>query len=181
MTKEAVGILREELKMLEDLFDDMPKTSAQKRVLIRSMFASIEALTSAMMDVALPCIASKALGNSNSHEERHKLFFEICALSDLSYQISNSGELKLTPNKTNFKSKVLFAVKSLAKSNEIDLNPKSIEGWSSFTPSTKIRNRVTHPNSKEDLDVTQEDYEITLSALQWVVRCNHKASGGNDY
>ena len=88
---------------------------------------------------------------ASTHEEQHRLFFEVCALSDMSYFIKDNGHIDLRSLKADFKAKVLFAIRMLAKSKGIDLDPTQVEGWEKFREAIKIRNRITHPSKSEDL------------------------------
>ena len=141
-----------------------PNDPATRRIAIRSMFASVEALASAVMSSALlqfPPPSAQA-----THEDRHRYFLEVCALSEIAYEIDDHGDLKIQSPRMRFKSRVLFALKMRAKSSGINLEPKLIPGWSEFLEATKIRNRVTHPHADYDIAVSKDDYEIVVKGLQ---------------
>ena len=181
MTLQAIRTAQDELAMLEELFGDRPRSPAQIRVLISSGFSSIEALISMMMVEARSGILRMAPSPSDTHEDKHRFFFEVCALHDLTYRLDDSGRIKLNPNRPSFKSKTLFSIRSLAKSHGQELEPQEVEDWQAFLKAVKIRNRITHPIADEDLDATEDEFETVLHAFKWIVRCNHRARGGKEF
>ena len=177
MSKETTRQLAEELQLIEERLP--PDDPATRRIAIRSMFASVEALASAVMSSALrqlPPPATRA-----SHEERHRYFLEACALSDISYEINDSGDLEIRPPRMRFQNRVIFALIMRAKASGITLKPKQVPGWPDFLVAVKIRNRVTHPKSESDLSLSKSDYAMAVKGLQWVVLCNHRACGGTAF
>jgi len=181
MPKQALEELARELELIEHIGDGGNPDPIKIRLMIRSVFAAVESLAAAMMAAALPKIAALAVSSNECSEERHRMFFEVCALSDMSYQISDRGEISIQPARSQLKNKVLFAINMLAKSNSVTIAPRKIEGWDAFLNAIRIRNRITHPQAAEDLSVSSTDYETATKGLQWVVRCNHRACGGITY
>lgn len=177
MSKAAVERLVDELRLIEEKLPS--ENPATRRIAIRSMYSSLEALASAIMSSAI--IQFPEPSPNAPHAERHQYFLEICALSDISYRIDNNGNLKIESPKLRFRNRLLFALSMRAKASGIDLNLKQVPGWEDFVQATKIRNRVTHPRSEAELTVSKEDYDTAVKGLQWVIRCNHRACGGQDF
>ena len=46
--------------------------------------------------------------------------------------------------------------------------PVGEAGWSHLTEATKIRNRLMHPKSKEDLEVSEAETDVVSKAVEWV-------------
>lgn len=174
MSKVLLEQLSEELGLIEEHLP--PEDPATRRVAIRSMFASVEALASALMSSTLTQLPLP--DPRVSHEERHQYFLEACALSNISYRINDKGDLKIEPPRIRFQNRVLFALSMRAKASRVDLQPRQVPGWPDFLEATKIRNRITHPGSEDDLAVSKVDYDTVVKGLQWVIRCNHRACGG---
>lgn len=174
---EAAVLLADELKIIEDLLP--PDNVATRRIAIRSMFASIEALLS---DINSKVVRKLPPPEGDAkHEDMHQYFLELCALSNISYRIDEKGVLKIEQPKSGFQNGVLFSLKLCAKSNGIDLNPRNIQGWDDFKSAVAIRNRLTHPKTKTDLFASRQDYDTAVKAMQWFVRCNHRACGGTTF
>ena len=178
LTKQALEEISRELQIIEELGND--DDTAIRRIKIRSVFASIEALTSAIMATTLPTVTHIALTDPQAARDP-KSFLEICALSDMSYSINDKGGIKIESVRAQLRNRVLFALTMLAKANGVTLEAKQVEGWQEFLSATKIRDRITHPSDINDLAVSKEDYETVVSALQWVIRCNHRACGGSKF
>jgi hypothetical protein len=181
MPKQALEELTRKLQAIEEHWPDGSDDPIQRRIAIRSSFAAVESLAAAMMATALPAISQMAVTSTASDEDRNTMFFQVCALSDLSYQITNFGEIKIQQARTGLKNKTLFAINMLAKSNGVQITPKEIQGWTDFKKAIDLRNRITHPKNADDLAVSQEEYDSAIKGLQWIVRCKHRACGGNHY
>lgn len=175
---KAVEELSKELEMIEGLKDqENPRT---RRIAIRSIFASIEALCSLIMAFSLPLLIKKLETNPKFSKDP-EVFFKVCALSDMSYIINDKGEIKIEPLRSPMKNKLLFALSTLAFLYDVKLNPKKVVGWEKFLKAIKIRNRITHPATLEDLNVSKNDYEIVVDGLKWVIICNHRACGFKEF
>ena len=169
----ATSEVANELRIIEELLP--PDNVATRRIAIRSLFASLEALAS---EVNSKLARRLPPPKGAKHEEMHQYFLELCALSDMSYQVNESGVLKVEAPRIRIKNRILFMLNICARSNGVDLNPRDIRGWSDFMPALKIRNRITHPKTKTDLLVSKEDYDTVVKATRWFVLCFHRACGG---
>ena len=174
---KATAMMAEELKIIEK---KMPPTNAvSRRIAIRSLFSSVEILLSEISVNLINMVRPPVVGAS--HEEKHRYFLELCALSDISYEIRQNGTLVIKAPRIQFENRVLFVLNLLDKTIGRQVKPKEIEGWQEFQDSIKIRNRITHPKTKDDLAVSQEDYDTVIRGFQWFVRCHHRACGGHQY
>ena len=174
---ESTHLLIDELRIIEELLP--PDNVATRRIAIRSIFASIEALVS---DITLKVVRRLPPPKDDAkHEDKHQYFLELCALSNISYRIDEKGVLKVEPPKIRFQNRVLFSLNLWARSNGVKLDPRKIEGWSDFKSAIAIRNRLTHPKTNTDLSVSKQDYDTAIKATQWFVRCNHRACGGKTF
>ena len=174
---KATTLMVEELKIIEDRIP--PTDDVSRRIAIRSIFSSIEILlsdVSAFLVRRLPPPADSA-----PHEGKQRYFLELCALSDITYEIKQNGKLAIKPRRIQFKNRVLFVLNMLDKTIGGSVRPTGIEGWQQFQDAVKIRDRITHPKTKGDLSVSQEDYHTALKALRWFTQCHHRACGGSRY
>lgn len=174
---EATTTMAEELKMIEDKIP--PTNAASRRIAIRSAFSSIEILLSEISATLIRIVRPPV--DSAPHEEKHRHFLELCALSDISYEIRQNGTLVIKAPRIQFENRVLFVLNVLDRTIGRQTRPKKIDGWQEFQDAIKIRNRITHPKTKDDLAVSQGDYETVIKGVQWFVRCHHRACGGHRF
>ena len=166
-----------ELELVEKMFP--PNDDASRRIVIRSAFATIEILLadiSANLVKKIPLIVA-----GFSHKDQHRHFMELCALSHISYDIKQNGELMIRNPRFPFENRVMFVLEHLNKITGSQITPRKMDGWEEFKSAIKIRNRITHPKTKDDLVVPKEDYDIVTKAAQWFVRCHHRVCGGEEY
>ena len=166
----------EELKLIEDLIS-LSQTDG-RRIAIRSVFSALEILVAELCTHLLDKLPPADL---KDHEERHKWFLELCALSNISYRIDDNGHLQLERPNISLKHRTLFALNMTARVTGSDISPKQDEGWKQFVQATKIRNRITHPKTQDDLEVSKQEYATVVEALQWLARFYHRAVGGSQY
>ena len=174
---KATAMMAEELKIIEDKIP--PTNAVSRRIAIRSLFSSVEILLSEISANLVSRVRPPVDGSP--HEEKHRYFLELCALSDISYEIRQNGMLVIKAPRIQFETRVLFVLNVLDRTIGRQTRPKEIEGWQEFQDAIKIRNRITHPKTKDDLSVSQEDYETAIRGFQWFVRCHHRACAGRRY
>ena len=174
---KATTLMAEELEIIEDKIP--PTNAVSRRIAIRSIFSSIEILLSEISAKLVSMVRPPADGAP--HEDKHRYFLELCALSDISYEIRQNGKLVIKPPRIPFKNRVLFVLDVLDRTIGRQTKPKEVEGWKEFQDAIKIRDCITHPKTKDHLSVSREDYDTVIKGLQWFVRCHHRASGGSRY
>ena len=174
---KATAMMAEELKIIEDKIP--PTNAVSRRIAIRSLFSSIEILLSEISANLVSRVRPPADGAP--HEEKHRYFLELCALSDISYEIKQNGMLVIKNPRVQFERRVLFVLSVLDRTIKRQTKLTKIEGWQEFQDAIKTRNRITHPKTKDDLSVSQEDYDTVIRGFQWFVRCHHRACGGRRY
>ena len=164
--------LAQELNLIEDSVSlSQPEG---RRIAVRSVFAAVEILVA---EISVNLVDKVPPSDGASHEERHRWFLELCALSNISHRINDKGQVQLEKPNTPLRNRALFALNMCARATGTNLSPRSEEGWSDFLHATKIRNRITHPKNQDDLDVTSRDYDTVVKGFQWFVRCHHRATG----
>ena len=165
--------MKNELLYIEEELE--AKTDITRRIAIRTHFAVFEALLSQLQHMLTPKMPIRF--DSLSHDEKHRQFLELCALSNISYQIDEKGILKLQYPKIPFKNRILFFLNMCLKCTGNTFNPREVEGWSEFQKAIQIRNRITHPKETSDLAVSEADFRTVIKGFQWFVRCQHRALG----
>ena len=128
----------------------------QRRMLVRSIFAYIEALTYA--------IKQSSLGTSR----RSPTAGELSMVEETAFELNDNGSLTTTRNKVRLFPNIRFAFNFYASlagyTFSLDCSGK---GWQNLTASAKVRDRLMHPKSVVDLEVSAEEIRSALDAFFW--------------
>jgi hypothetical protein len=123
------------------------------RQLIRSLFALVEGVTFAIKMYALAEV--EVTGGPISDAER-------ALACEERYQINNQGEAIITSAHIRLKENIRFAFHLFSKVSDTPSNlDVQSEWWNSLVRSIKVRDRLMHPRSPEDLTIYPKE---TLAA-----------------
>lgn len=153
------------LKLLEDAAEaeallDEKDTQFFRRAYIRSIFALIEGTIWLIKQV---CLKAKP-------HRGHRFIdvAEYALLTDQSYELKNNGEpsvqtkyLKL-PDNLRFTAKV---VQRLFQAT-LDLGVGTTK-WENFLKSVRVRNRITHPKTAEELTIKDDEISLCKEVSSW--------------
>lgn len=129
----------------------------QRRILVRSIAAFIEALTFSMKALALESNNADAL----SGEERMVALERVPELTD-------AGTVESRPAKLRTLSNIRYGFNLLAKVDRAEFQlDVSGEGWSHLRATLAVRDRVAHPKTLEDLNVSDHEARRALCAFIW--------------
>jgi hypothetical protein len=136
--------------------DQVPRIKA--RMLIRSMFATIEGIVYGMKQLAFA--ANRADGPLTLDE------LLIC--KEISFGQKGNGEVDGSSMRLKFESNVKFAFAVLAKvfHQSFELNT-NCQAWNRLVQSVKVRNRLVHPKRSSDLELTDDELRHAIEAYQW--------------
>lgn len=130
-----------------------------KRLAVRATFALIEGMIHVQKQRALK--HAKEMDYSPS---------ELALLREESYRLNNRGDIDVVQSFLRVPENLLFAWKMARgadRSNfQIDLGS---DGWRCLKESLKVRNRLTHPRSEQDLEVSRDEINALLAAQLWVL------------
>jgi hypothetical protein len=154
LTKELGAVLKGKHK------DNL--SQPERRMYVRSTFATIEAWIYVMKQMALrmhpdpkcPTISEAERAFAQEHE----------------YRLTDSGDVETRRAKISLETNLRFGFKLLAKAGSIpsELNVSGSD-WQSFRRAIKIRDRITHPKSVSDLNISDEDYNDVSDGFGWVL------------
>jgi hypothetical protein len=89
---------------------------------------------------------------------------------ELEYKLTDSGDVETRRTKISLEANLRFGFKLLAKAgtlpSELDVSGSE---WQSFRRAIKIRDRITHPKSVSDLNISDEDYDDVSVGFGWVL------------
>jgi hypothetical protein len=125
-------------------------SSVSKRSAVRAAFAAIEGLVSATKGMVLEPL----------HAVRpHYTDAEIALLREETYSLTSKGDAVAQPRFLRLEENVRFVWKMFVREWGIDLDVDfQGDGWMAFCSSVKVRNRITHPRTPSELEVTDAEF-----------------------
>jgi len=137
------------------------KTQCERRALVRTFFAYVEAARFLLKKLALhlydpkvnPCFSNA----------------ELALLREESYDLDRKGfpitRTKFLPFETDLR----FAFRAAAKAFGVD-DPVDVSGknWEGFKVARSLRDRITHPNNVKDCDVNINSLFSIVYASHWL-------------
>lgn len=142
---------------------ELDDVQATRRDLIRTMFAAIEGASweyrehvrsvAADLDSLPPLVEM--------------------ALSEKTYRVAENGEIDEQVRYVSIPATIRLTTRlaeSICSGFEYDFKN---DGWVNFKTSIKIRNRITHPKSRDDLNITDGEIAICQSAFFWIIHLTH--------
>ncbi len=138
---------------------EVADTQATRRDLIRTMFTAIEGYVWEYRAFVKSIVND--IGTVSPIME--------LALTETSYSVSDQGRLEEHIRPIPVTSMIRLVTK-LAEEHCPELKTDfSNAGWSNLKQTIKIRNRITHPKSASDLEVTPEDIAISQAGFFWLL------------
>jgi hypothetical protein len=129
-----------------------------RRNLVRTVFAGIEGLVWLFkQDVR------------DTAQETHGLQqAERTALDDIKHFVAANGKIKERPNYLDLQTTVRMATRIAHRINQKQEISFSEKEWQKLKVAKDVRNRITHPKSSTDLELTKSDVDGTLDAYFWL-------------
>lgn len=158
LNKSFVEILLTDVAGAMRRYEDS-STQAHRRDLVRTSFAALEGVVWIFREHVIE--AARTTYGLERNEE--------IALSELSYQVAENGQIYGQPRFVPLLSIVRLIARigdRIAPNAPIDFSGSE---WRRVKDAIKIRNRITHPKSGEDMVLTQTEVETSLAALFWLL------------
>ena len=157
-------VAESDLDFLTDLLDadtkELPGESAHKlqairRLYVRMVVSAVESAMSTFRQEALE-VPSKFTDG------------ELLLLKGVSYELADNGKVIEKQAHAPFFSSFKFAFQMLAKAKGLRAQPDySLAGWQALQHTVKLRNRLTHPKSVLEMQVSDEDMTQVDAAELW--------------
>jgi hypothetical protein len=161
---DLVGLLDQDIALAQRRLDD-EDTQPNRRQLVRAEITSLEVLLDFFrMDTAEVILARARAGASlNVHE--------LTPLMDEAAQIGSDGRPNLLPQRIPLKNILAFVVRTHAEHKGLGSTSfLSDNGWAELRKAIRVRHRLTHPKSPDDLDVSVEDLKAVRTGVSWFNR-----------
>lgn len=160
--ESIVTILLEDVERLLAGGAEPPTEPADRRAFVRAVFACLEGITHATKGLALSMFDD--LGVTLTAAERALLLDEEYRLGDKGLAKVGVPYLKLKPHLS-----FAFGMVDRVIEPDVSVNHGSKE-WSDLNVALERRNRLTHPRTASDLEVTDEELESTTHVFFWVMK-----------
>lgn len=160
--QEMGGILQKDLLDCAKLAMGEGKTDSGSRSFVRAVFALIEGGVFNLKQIALK-LSEHGKGNFSKAE--------LLMLEEITYDLDERGKAQAQTKFIRLPRNIKFAFEAAARAfgTSYVLNVGD-SGWSSFQEALKIRNRITHPKSIEDLQLSGQDVDEVEAAARWFLR-----------
>jgi hypothetical protein len=134
----------------------VPRTKA--RMLIRSLFATIEGVVYCMKQIAVAA----------NRSDGPLTLDELLICKEIAFGLKANGEVDGSSMRPKFEPNLKFAFAVLAKAfhQAFELDTNGV-GWNRLVQSVKVRNRLAHPKRSSDLELTDDELRHAIEAYQW--------------
>ena len=148
------------------LQDDSP---FNRRTYVRAYFAFVEGWVWINKQLAL---VRHYLSNTPLLSEA-----EVALLRDEQYEVKSNGDAVIRTKFIRLVDNIRFMDKCLDKVGR-PTKPLDFESpaWRALKESVEIRNRITHPRTPEDLDLSDEDMKTIQDAANWFAKLQGPSS-----
>jgi len=129
-----------------------------RRSYIRSLFAMIEG--------TIYCV--KELEFAELYSREKKDIRTLVALKETVFEITSKGDVSEKVKFVQTSSNLRFMAKCFQYifGKQLELNVGSSK-WDSFIKAIKVRNRITHPKTSTDLQISDDDLHLVTDVNEW--------------
>ncbi len=138
---------------------DREPTESSKRNIVRTIFASIEGLTSAVKSFIL-----------FYHENQLHSFDNgtVAILLEHSYHLDPHGVVRSKPYYAPLLAHIRFTFSLFARIHNVEFTVTMLDDDThALSEAIRVRNRLMHPKSPRDLSVAASDLRVVISAFLW--------------
>ncbi|WP_020606532.1 hypothetical protein [Spirosoma spitsbergense] len=145
---------------LAELLLETADVPFHRRTYIRTIFASIEGCVWIMKQVCL--YAEK------SPDAPEMPISEYLLLSETEYSLKSNGDIREQARFLSLNDNLQFVTKvvNYRHSAGIELGVGT-KAWQNFQDAIKIRNRITHPKSSDDVTITDTEMQLCIGVSHW--------------
>jgi hypothetical protein len=137
-------------------------SQSERRLLVRVIFAMIEAMTHVMKLIALAAPPDPKCPTISEAERAFAV--------ERDYRLMPSGDVEQRAAKIPLETNIRFAFKLLAKAgNAPTVLDVSGPEWQSLQRAIRVRDRITHPRSISDLTISDAELSDVVTGFRWFV------------
>ncbi len=162
---------------MADLYTNLPEVDGMVRVLSADVQQLSTQLNSEYSSTTQRTYSRAVFALVEAILEQHKkLLLDLAEKSVITLDSGVTDKLKEDTHylKLQDKLKIVYKKGKDAFNSEAMLANFSSQGWSDFGNAVSIRNRITHPKTHEDCQITDDDLQTVKKAEQWFRQVNNK-------
>lgn len=140
---------------------DKTKSNESNRTYVRAFFSMVEGITYRTRQILLCRLKDKKIELTPE---------QIIALSEITVDLKDNGNINTRSKFYDFRSMNLFTYRTysgLYNKHKIYKSFVSDHRFNDFIKSIKMRNRITHPKTVEDVYINGQDIQTVMSAGDW--------------
>lgn len=161
--QQMVDILRKDFNIAAKAVEARD-TPYRRRNIVRTFAAAVEGHTSVLLQWVMMVVESMP----------KKSFFtdaEMALIKDESYRLARGGKVTTAPARLPKVEAFLFSLEMYSKFWGYPLGSlREGNGWDSFCRALNVRDRLTHPQTASDLEVTSDELSAVAQAAEWWVQ-----------
>ncbi|HYX72555.1 MAG TPA: hypothetical protein VE732_07275 [Nitrososphaera sp.] len=168
LTKPIIEML-EDVGLAEEALDEKD-TPYARRNYVRALFAMIEGTIFALKQTTLTggLSAPKLLSVA-----------ELAILQEVSFDLTNKGDVKSQTKFFRMAENLRFTASIVSKVFQCNLELSvGTKDWDNFLKAIEIRNRITHPKSSTEFQVSDEEIKVARDVSLWFNQFTHNAVKG---
>jgi hypothetical protein len=155
--KRVYAVLNADVESARDATLRNP-SEFNKRTLVRTCAALVEGLSFQLRQVTLASLKDTNVLSGS----------ELAILRETKHQLSDQGEVRERNDFQSTLPMLLFTLRVYAKNHGASYSPKTADnGWNCLRKALALRDRLMHPKSFEDLQVTDEAGTEFTAGIQW--------------
>jgi hypothetical protein len=137
---------------------DTAQDQQRRRAIVRALCALVEGTTFALKQTALP----------KNNTDPHLTPEETAVVTESAIVVDDRGRTRRKPLFIRPATNVRFAFSLIARLQNVPFQLKtSGPGWKAFGDTIQVRNRLMHPKSAADLQVSDDDFDATMLGFRW--------------
>jgi hypothetical protein len=160
---KLVNELKEDVDRSIDEMEEYDDDQFSRRTYVRAVFAMIEGAVFALKQEVLEESRIRKIALSPE---------EIAVLSERSYSLTGSGKAHVGVYYPSLEANIKFAFPIFARvfGETLEFDPPLSEdsGWHSLCKAKKVRDRLMHPKSVEQLEVNDSELNDVKDAAEWI-------------
>jgi hypothetical protein len=152
--------LKNDLAKLYDIVS-LDEDRSSNRTFTKTLFCMVEAVSFRMRQIMLERYENELLKISAE---------EYIVLSEIRVEIDSKGKIKQRPGFYNFSEMFLFTFRTYCSHyDKMEIYSKYLSDYryEAFTKSVLIRNKLTHPKSVFDINISKGNTSNMLLAYEW--------------
>jgi hypothetical protein len=160
--KKIFEISQEEMDFLQgDTKKRANLSQAQKRLFTKAVFSTIDGVVYALKQEAI---------RMADHWKVELAEGEMLLARERVYELDEKGGVMERKARLRFIPNLRFAFEVYCKAHRTAFRPDySVHTWEALRKAEKVRNRLTHPKSPEDMMVSDQELDQVLAGHAWFV------------